>query len=407
MKSFTAPLAYLGRCLFVLGFIIASLVPLFADNSLANNANEPWVSIGNAISARQQYTGVDQTYTWFFRNDGTQHITGMKFNYIDSLGSHPELLLGKLDPGGTFGGWAAYTSNGRVLKLIITEIDTLEGAQAQQAQQQAQQAQQQQLQAQQQANEQRQQQLADQRQQYAAAKQAMQEKLDAIRQQQQDLQARRQQVANQQFNNIQQAQRNINSALNNAANQVEAILQQDLAEKEQRRIKQEAKEEQDEMDQQQRDLDQQAADLQAQQDNPPPLDSAPAPVNQVSLNSDYLTPAPTPTPTPELAKPLMSLSDFFPASNESSNSNAAWSDWGASALAGPSQTAGISSGNAANDQTALDDLLGAGSTSTQPSNDGLALLDQILPGGSKGGNAGQKNAGQQQLDDLLGAPGKK
>jgi hypothetical protein len=66
-----------------------------------------WSSLGGDVSV--SYTPLTkETWTWRFRNDGSDAITFMAFTYTDSDGEHPGVLPGPLRPGKVYGGWGAY-----------------------------------------------------------------------------------------------------------------------------------------------------------------------------------------------------------------------------------------------------------------------------------------------------------
>jgi len=72
-----------------------------------------WQPCGNSVSVSFSQVAGTSTWTWKFRNDGTQAITYMDFYYTDNTGQNTDVLPGSLNPGDVIGGWAAFTANSR------------------------------------------------------------------------------------------------------------------------------------------------------------------------------------------------------------------------------------------------------------------------------------------------------
>jgi hypothetical protein len=79
-----------------------SAVPMSSDWSA-------YEYLGNGVSV--SYCQVNNTtWTWKFRNDGDTTITYMSFEYVDTRGSHSDVIPSNISPGGSSGGWSVYTA---------------------------------------------------------------------------------------------------------------------------------------------------------------------------------------------------------------------------------------------------------------------------------------------------------
>lgn len=107
--------------------------PAVALNSNAGGGDmtwSTWVFIGNSGVAFSVSRVNSNTLTWRFFNGGPMKITTMNFNYtyIDAdtgqSTTQSDLLPFTLNPGGIFGGWAAYTANTKGgVSISITQMN--------------------------------------------------------------------------------------------------------------------------------------------------------------------------------------------------------------------------------------------------------------------------------------------
>ena len=103
------------NCLFVMLGMLIGINGAVADISWGN-----WQSLGNSVSVRFSQVPGTTTMTWEFRNDGETTITYMDYYYTDTTGQHTDVFPGTLKTGHAFGGWAAFTGNGRTSISIKT-----------------------------------------------------------------------------------------------------------------------------------------------------------------------------------------------------------------------------------------------------------------------------------------------
>jgi len=108
--------------------LLLSVAILAAAAAYAENWSMFYI-IGNNVSV--SFTPVDgNTYTWKFRNDGSNTIRYMQFtySYVEAntgvYKTDTDVLPGTLRPGEVFGGWAAFTAQSHQPPVIrITKID--------------------------------------------------------------------------------------------------------------------------------------------------------------------------------------------------------------------------------------------------------------------------------------------
>jgi hypothetical protein len=83
----------------------------------ADRRHAPWRDLGHEVSVRVwQVTGVKDTWSWDFRNDGPETITSLRFVYLarhpdGSTYTRSDIVPGDLRPGQTIGGWIAFTAD--------------------------------------------------------------------------------------------------------------------------------------------------------------------------------------------------------------------------------------------------------------------------------------------------------
>ena len=99
-----------------------TLLALFVGihNATADVSWSYWQPLGQQVSVSFSEVPGSSTWTWKFRNDGATAITYMDFYYTDNTGKHTDVLPGRLNPGQTFGGWAAFTASSAPIILIKT-----------------------------------------------------------------------------------------------------------------------------------------------------------------------------------------------------------------------------------------------------------------------------------------------
>src|SRR5689334_21354338 len=103
---------------FAISMVAVMVLSLMSTSAKADAHWSQWEYIGNGVSV--SFTQVTRdTWTWKFRNDEGATIRYMEFNYIDSQGTHPDILPVDVKPGAAFGGWAAFTSSTRPT-IVIT-----------------------------------------------------------------------------------------------------------------------------------------------------------------------------------------------------------------------------------------------------------------------------------------------
>jgi hypothetical protein len=111
------------RLLFGLAGIVV-LLGMCAVPARAQDAKwTPWHSVqcpklGCSLSVSFSQVVNTNTWTWKFRNDGTQSVyIQFEYTYIDAdsgrLTTTPDMFPKALAPGEVWGGWATYTANTR------------------------------------------------------------------------------------------------------------------------------------------------------------------------------------------------------------------------------------------------------------------------------------------------------
>jgi hypothetical protein len=93
----------------VLVGLFLNILPLTVPLRAQDGNWSTWQSCGDNVSVSFDQVN-SSTWTWKFRNDGTQTITYMDFNYTDNAGQHYDVMPGSLQPGQVIGGWAAFTA---------------------------------------------------------------------------------------------------------------------------------------------------------------------------------------------------------------------------------------------------------------------------------------------------------
>jgi hypothetical protein len=95
----------------------------------ADRRHAPWRDIGYDVSVRVwPLTGIKNTWSWDFRNDGADTITSMKFSYVarspdGSTFTRNDVVPGDLRPGQMIGGWIAFmTESTSEPTIVIKEV---------------------------------------------------------------------------------------------------------------------------------------------------------------------------------------------------------------------------------------------------------------------------------------------
>jgi hypothetical protein len=108
-------------------FGFAAILALVGMSSVPAEAQDakwtPWHSVdcpklGCNLSVSFSQVVNTNTWTWKFRNDGTQSVyIQFEYTYIDAdsgqLTKQPDMFPKALAPGEAWGGWATYTANAR------------------------------------------------------------------------------------------------------------------------------------------------------------------------------------------------------------------------------------------------------------------------------------------------------
>jgi hypothetical protein len=124
----------------LLGALVLAGLPFAVSSShSAPFVQEKWTPFeslndGNDVSVSyllvNKRTSKESDWTWKFRNDGSQKITGMEFDYIEDHGAFGansktvhDVFPGSLEAGKVFGGWAAFLAESYTApKIRITDI---------------------------------------------------------------------------------------------------------------------------------------------------------------------------------------------------------------------------------------------------------------------------------------------
>jgi len=113
------------RKMLLFGFAaILAVVGMGAVPATAQNAKwTPWRTVncpqlGCNLSVSFSQVVNTNTWTWKFRNDGTQSVyIQFKYTYVDAdtgqLATQLDMFPKALAPGEVWGGWATYTANAR------------------------------------------------------------------------------------------------------------------------------------------------------------------------------------------------------------------------------------------------------------------------------------------------------
>ncbi|HEY3121722.1 MAG TPA: hypothetical protein VGL15_13935 [Vicinamibacteria bacterium] len=105
--------------------LILCLLSFCSGVVAADRRHAPWRDIGHEVSVRVwPLTGVENTWSWDFRNDGAETITLMKFSYVTrtpdgSTFTRNDVVPGDLRPGQMIGGWIAFMAESTSEPTIV------------------------------------------------------------------------------------------------------------------------------------------------------------------------------------------------------------------------------------------------------------------------------------------------
>lgn len=117
-------------CLIIIALAFATS---FAAVGMAQNQEEwsNYISLGQGVSVSflvvNKRTNKPSDWTWRFRNDGSTTITELEFDYVEhkfiQTETKHDIFPGTLEPGKSFGGWAAFLAESEGRPTInITKI---------------------------------------------------------------------------------------------------------------------------------------------------------------------------------------------------------------------------------------------------------------------------------------------